>query len=239
MSLTLPPVDKTKVPIKNVQGLQDSLAAKVNIATLESATDQFYTKTQSNARFINQDREDTITTVLNVPTPAVGTNTTQIANTAFVSQNAMVKVYSNTTQINNTGSTTENTILTFTLPGNLIGPNGSFHIVGLVSFNNNTNSKAIRVKFNGTTVLLLNSNVAAGSASKGYNIVYNRNSLSSQIFSSPVSQQSGGFGINTTAAPATATIDTSSTITVTITAQCSTSSTDNITLEALEIFKSF
>lgn len=79
MSLTLPPVDKTKVPIKNVQGLQDSLAAKVNIATLESATDEFYNKTQSNARFINEDG-DTITGTILVPTPAAGTNTTQAAN---------------------------------------------------------------------------------------------------------------------------------------------------------------
>lgn len=63
--------------------IQTQLNTKVSIDSLQSATDEFYNKTQSNARFINEDG-DTITGVINVPTPAAGTNTTQVVNANFV-----------------------------------------------------------------------------------------------------------------------------------------------------------
>jgi hypothetical protein len=59
------------------------LNTKIDSTSLSSATDEFYNKPQSNARFINEDG-DTITGTILVPTPAAGTNTTQVVNANFV-----------------------------------------------------------------------------------------------------------------------------------------------------------
>lgn len=73
--------------IKSLNGItgniKDTLDSKVRTSAVSSSLDEFYNKTQSNTRFINEDG-DTITGTILVPTPAAGTNTTQAANTEFV-----------------------------------------------------------------------------------------------------------------------------------------------------------
>lgn len=177
MSLTFPPVDKTKVPIKNVQGLQDSLAAKVNIATLESATDEFYNKTQSNARFINEDG-DTIAGTILVPTPAAGTNTTQVVNAEFVNKSTGIIQFQDNSTKTNTGDTNENTVGTYTIKGGSLGANGSIEILFFAMIGTSTQGSTFRVYFNGTLV---------GTAALSTNThsplglyVWNKNSTTSQ-----------------------------------------------------------
>lgn len=236
MSLTLPPVDKTKVPIKNVQGLQDSLAAKVNVATLESATGTFYTKAQIDSiKALKADlASPTFTGTPLVPTAAAGTNTTQAASTAFVNQTAVRKIYSNAVQHSNTGNTNENTILTFTIPGGSIGENGSFHITTLASFTSSTNLKKYTVKFNGTAVGYF-SGASTGLSARSYFTIYNRNSTSSQVLPNAAIPAGGAFATAPLSSAITTTsINTSADITVTVTAQLALG-TETISLEAIEV----
>ena len=51
------------------------LSTKIDSSGISSSLDEFYNKTQSNARFINEDG-DTITGIIHVPTADAGTNTT-------------------------------------------------------------------------------------------------------------------------------------------------------------------
>lgn len=73
--------------VKSLNGItgniKDTLDSKISTSTLGSSLDEFYNKTQSNTRFINEDG-DTITGTILVPTPAPGDNSQQTANTAFV-----------------------------------------------------------------------------------------------------------------------------------------------------------
>ncbi len=58
--------------------IKDTLDSKVRTSAVSSSLDEFYNKTQSNARFINEDG-DTITGIINIPTAAAGTNNNQAA----------------------------------------------------------------------------------------------------------------------------------------------------------------
>ena len=228
MSLTLPPVDKTKVPIKNVQGLQDSLAAKVNIATLESATDEFYNKTQSNARFINEDG-DTITGTILVPTPAVGTNTTQVVNAEFLKTNGYGRlIYSNNVQHAHTGTTNETELFNFTIPANSMGANGTLQFnFKAQSTSGTTGIKYIRLK-NGSSVLgysFINS--ATTQINKSICTTENRNSTSAQISSNAsLTMFNSAFTLTT--------IDTTQPWTVSVTAQLGVG-TENVSIESLSV----
>lgn len=75
------------------------LSTKIDSTGISSSLDEFYNKTQSNARFINEDG-DTITGIIYIPTAAAGTNTDQAANLNFVNS-----AKSNVTRLAEIGST--------------------------------------------------------------------------------------------------------------------------------------
>ena len=162
------------------------LSTKIDSSGISSSLDEFYNKTQSNTRFINEDG-DTITGTILVPTPAAGTNTTQIANTAFVVQNSVHTIWpfdevSSGLPINTTGDTNEHTILTITIPANSIGSNGRLDFIGAYSMNSNTNTKYLKIYINGDASQIV---TAGNSASTGlvgtfWVKMWNRNSKSSQ-----------------------------------------------------------
>jgi hypothetical protein len=175
----------------------------------------------------------TLTGVPAAPTAAVGTNTTQIATTAFVHQGTVRKILSSNEKISNTGNTNENTILTATIPGGSIGVNGSFHIIALWTANNNANAKTYKVKFNGTIVLQLS--MASTATTSTYTVIRNRNSASVQVSANNASLSSdGGFGMSSSLTPSTYTFDTTADITVTVT-MTNADAGDTISMEAFEI----
>ena len=219
--------------------VQTQLNGKVNTSDVTSALTVFYTKTQvdSVAALKTAKAGDTFTGPVYVPTAAAGTNTTQAASTAFVHINTARQIFpiqgqSYSFPYANTGNTTENTILTFTIPASSIGINGSFHIIFRGSATSNTNTKSLRIKFNGTTVAQ-GTFTSTSCYGNWYQIFTNRNSLSANVWGANV--DSGQQFTKGTAAFVTGTIATASDITVTVTLQCNTSGTDTISLESLQI----
>lgn len=123
-----------------------------------------------------------------------------------------------------TGSTVETTLATITIPGGLMGPNGSVEIIPLFSHTNNANLKTIRVKFGGTAYAAL----AASTTTNTQSLVRitNANSVSAQKgFGNPLA----GFG-TTAGVLVTSAVDTNAAVTVLITGQLAVG-TDTLTLE--------
>lgn len=119
---------------------------------------------------------------------------------------------SSTTVVTNT--TAETQVASFTLPGGLPGPNGYVRLLTMLSHTNSANTKTLRIKFNGTTVIT-NAIGGLGSASAyGSFTIRNCGSESSQ------KGTQGASGVGTTsAAVGTSSINTASDVTVTITMQ--------------------
>lgn len=154
-------------------------------------------------------------------------------------QSAYIKecLYANGTRISNTGSTTENTVLTFTIPGGKMGPNGYLDIDVLFSHTSNTNYKSFNVYINGTKVGFGSSNALAGAGSRHRFRVSNRNSVSSQVFSNPGYIAGGQYSgnLSASATPSTASINTDSTMTVTVSLQCTTSAADVANIDGISV----
>jgi len=132
-------------------------------------------------------------------------------------------------QLSHTGDTNETTKRTVTVPGGLLGTNGSLEISGLLSAGaNNANGKNARIRFGGTIF----SNVSLASALSfmlsAPIVIANRNSASSQIGttvgSSIVSGSSGSLP--------TGAIDTSADQSLTFTLQLG-NGTDTVSWERI------
>ncbi|MDE2439850.1 MAG: hypothetical protein KGP14_02405, partial [Betaproteobacteria bacterium] len=129
----------------------------------------------------------------------------------------------------NTGNTTENTLVTVSVPGNILGPNGFIEVWTMWTTTGNTNTKTMKVKYSTAVLNTLTHNTAVQTTAAPVGRMQNRNATNSQI--STVNQTVGvtgfvGGSFNTSA------IDTTAAQNITLTAQCVTSGTDTITLEA-------
>lgn len=193
---------------------------------------------------------DTITSRLNntpltgiptAPTATLGTATTQLATMAALDEamkksGVMRRIYQNNVQVSHTGTTAETTILTFTIQGNEIGANGSFHILPLYSAIGVTGNKTLRIRFNGTTmstVVLATTNISG----QFYYILRNRNNTASQV-QGYSSTATGAKFIESSNIVSTRTIDITQPITVTITAE-NTVPTETSGVEAIEVYASY
>lgn len=120
-----------------------------------------------------------------------------------------------------TGTTTETTFSTgtFTIPADLLGPNGTLVVAPIVGFTSNANNKSVRIRYAGTVV--------AGWVGANQSTIqlpatiYNRGSASSQAGMWGTTATSIGF--------TTAAINTAVDVAVTITGQ-PTNTADSITL---------
>lgn len=219
---------------------------KVSLDSLQSATDQFYTKTQSNARFINEDG-DTITGTILVPTPAVGTNTTQVVNAAFVNQNVVKRLFpvsdvSSGLPITNTASTTtENTVLTIPIPGNTIGSNGTLSCQALWDVTSNTNQKYIRIYIDAVNasnlIATFNNNAVAGFQAKFESFLWNINGT--QYIQYPIQYTSGAWNSMTSAGTVNSrSFDFTQSHNLIVTLQTSVS-TDALVLKGFSVFTTY
>lgn len=135
-------------------------------------------------------------------------------------------------RITNTGNTTENTIATIAIPANSMGPNGFIRITSLWTTDANTNTKTMRIKFNGTTYQAISHTTAATIVGQMIAIIRNRNATNSQVgmMTNVAGIATGQNGANVTSAH-----DTTGALNLTITAQCTTSGSDSIHLEGYTV----
>ena len=155
-----------------------------------------------------------------VPTAAAGTNTTQVANTAFVNKNTGIIQFQDNSTKTNTGDTNENTVGTYTIKGGSLGANGSIEILFFAMIGTSTQGSTFRVYFNGTLV---------GTAALSTNThsplglyVWNKNSTTSQE-SATNSGIAGLLWASNSNALNTYSINTANDITVTFTIQAANS----------------
>lgn len=130
-----------------------------------------------------------------------------------------------------TGTLTETTLATITIPGGMMGPNGSLRITPLFTFTNSANTKTPRVKF-GTAAPVAFYAAAATTSVAVQPITNIRNRAAASQFG-----MGAGFpaGIGSTGAnPVTSSIDTTIDQTVTITGQL-TNTGEIITLEGYTV----
>lgn len=128
----------------------------------------------------------------------------------------------------NTGNTTENTVATITIPANSMGANGYIRVISTWTTTGNTNTKTVRVKFNGTIYTIVNHTLSTALMVQAITIIQNRNNTSSQI-GGPAGTEGIERSIN--GAAITSAHNTTGALDVTLTAQCTTSGSDTITLE--------
>ena len=127
-----------------------------------------------------------------------------------------------------TGTTAETSIVAMTIPGGTLGANGVVRIRVLSTHTNNTNAKTLRVYFGG--VLVLGPTMTTTATFRDEHEIFNRNSVSSQVFYGSGSQ-AGGFG-STSGALLTGTVNTASDVTVEVTGQLGNAA-DSIILQSL------
>lgn len=112
-------------------------------------------------------------------------------------------------------NTNENTLATVTIPGGVIGPNGSLRIYAAFSYTGSTNIKVMRVRLGGQLLWGSgNINTATQTNIRNQLLMTNRNSQSSQIIGGPNNPMGG----NGTGAIITTNIDTSVSQALTFTA---------------------
>lgn len=178
-------------------------------------------------------RGDTITGVVLAPTPAEGTNTTQLA-TMQALQTAYRKtlhwITGSHVPVQYAGASS--VVLTLTIPANSIGANGSFHIITRGYAVGTTSNKYVQILFNGTAVGRMQFS-SAQLISNAYTVVANLNSLTSQGISNTNDGTSMDFGPYANARSSIS-IDTSQDITVTVTV--STTSPDTAGYQFIDIY---
>jgi hypothetical protein len=128
-----------------------------------------------------------------------------------------------------TGTLAETTLASVTIPGGLMGPNGSLRITLLWSNTNNANAKTVQVKIDGQIVS--SANQANNASYQHLVIVHNRGSQSAQVMMR--SSQVGGLAQNSTGTTVTA-IDTSIDKVITFTGTLGVAG-DTITLEGYTV----
>lgn len=215
-------IDSTE--LKMIKDIDD----KIDNSTLGSSLDEFYNKTQSNARFINEDG-DTITGIIYIPTAAAGTVTQQAVNAEYLKIGGYGRlIYSNNVQHLHTGTTNETELFNFTIPANSLGANGSLQFIFKIqSTSGTTGTKYIRLK-NGSSVLGFSFiNSASNQINKSICTTENRNSTSSQISSNAsLTTFNSAFTLTT--------IDTAQPWTISVTGQLGVG-TENVSIESLSV----
>lgn len=93
------------------------------------------------------------------------------------------------TEVVSPNSTGENTVYSFIVPGGTIGTNGSLRISTQFTCTNNANTKTLRIKFGGVTLLSTSAVNAAGAVQ--FLKIANRDSVSAQISGVVASGPSG------------------------------------------------
>ena len=141
---------------------------------------------------------------------------------------AKEKIYTMNTQVVCPADTAENEVVSLTVPGGVLGPNGYLSIKAQLGVNNNANAKTYRIKINGTTIN--SGNAASGLTYRISAEMFNRNNVSAQIM-----QAAGqvGYGIFGTAAQTFA-INTSVDMIISMTLQ-KASAGDTLTVEAFSV----
>lgn len=145
-------------------------------------------------------------------------------------------VYVHNTNVPNSSGSTENTVLTFTIPGGQMGPNGYLKIYAHVSHTSNTNYKTVKVYINGTLIGTGSSNAQNGSGQRRLWTFINRNSVSSNCYADPTSGTgTGEFSSNLGSAAVfkTSSINTNVDMPGSVTLQ--TNGTDAMSLEYILI----
>lgn len=146
---------------------------------------------------------------------------------AIARRNAAYCIIQSNVSSSVTGTTSETTLVTITIPGSAMGPNGSLRIMPITSCTNNANAKTFRIRVAGNSVQSVSLANAAGFQTM--TIIRNRNSASSQM----IHQSSTAFSATGTAMVTTA-VDTNSDFQITITGQLATS-TDTLTVEGYSV----
>jgi len=125
-----------------------------------------------------------------------------------------------------TGTTSETTLASITIPGGMMGANGSLRITPFFSVTNSANNKTLKVKLGSTAFSSLA--VTTSATTTLLVAVRNRGSASSQI-----AMSSTGVGISTIA-PQSGSVDTAVDQVLTITGQLA-STGETITLEGYTV----
>lgn len=133
----------------------------------------------------------------------------------------------------NTGNTTENTLITLSVPANIMTANGILSLYSVWSVNNNANVKTPRIRFSGASGTIFAGPAAASLLTIAFATnIWNRNATNSQVGFAPTN--TAGAGTSTATTNITAAVDTTAATTVVITAQ-NANSGDTITLEAYRL----
>lgn len=126
-----------------------------------------------------------------------------------------------------TGATTAQNALSFTLPGNLMGPNGVLEVYGILGFNASTNNKTVTVKVGSSTIFTI---VEATTGVKSFQ--FEAQWANQGATGAQVAATGGLSGTNTTAQTYTA-IDTTANQTITVQVTDATA-TDYIIIDSLQ-----
>jgi hypothetical protein len=142
-----------------------------------------------------------------------------------------VTVLANATRRVTTGLLTEETLLTATLPGGCMGPNGFLRISTLAGATDNANSKTFRVKLGGTNVMSTISGVSGASGIRRVTQVQNRGSQSAQVNLATTSATDPG---KTTAGISEYSVNTAADFTLEVSVIL-TNAADFVSLEAITV----
>ncbi|HDR9052688.1 TPA: hypothetical protein QDB02_000370 [Burkholderia vietnamiensis] len=128
-----------------------------------------------------------------------------------------------------TGTTSETVLATVAVPANTLGVNGCLEIEFAYQFSANTDSKTLYLRLGGTLIFSVVQTSASNGLYIGRVLLYNRNSQSSQITTSPGNVIGGNGG-----SPTATSINTAAAQNLTLTGQLGTS-TDTITLNSYSV----
>jgi hypothetical protein len=127
--------------------------------------------------------------------------------------------------------TNENTLVSVTIPGGSLGPNGWIEVLATWSFTGSTNAKNMRVKYGGTTFNNRAVSTAANISLQVLAVIRNRGLTNSQFSMGGTGADGVGTSNN---APSTGNIDSTADQILLITAQKATGS-ETLTLEGYSI----
>lgn len=134
-------------------------------------------------------------------------------------------IASGATPVAVTGTTSATQVLALTVPGGVMGPNGSFELSILFSCTNNANTKTIGVQFDGYD--FGSQSIASLNGMQTLTVVRNRGSLNSQVFNASLI----GIGsVSRSTAPIDTSIDKVLTATVTL-----ANAADTVTMEGYSL----
>jgi hypothetical protein len=127
-----------------------------------------------------------------------------------------------------TGTTTETTLASITVPGGMMGPNGALRVIPLFSCSNNANSKIVSIYLGGVSIG--GQSLPNQPGYMAFEMIQNRNSLSSQVFNSSLT----GVGfVNRSAAAINTAVDQQLDIRATLTNVADGVNLERYTIEIL------